>query len=424
MKVDLTFRKNVTGQGTARAWNKRYLIISYYVVCVAIVCSKVTEAFTSTLPGRPLLLCRGSTCSRYGLESKGKCSSDPFLECIRNNHHVFVGRNSGALRMSSKSDECELEEDQGLSSKQLQFLTMLRVSIPSILAGWLATKFFPSLVKLYPRASVTSDFVGNFLSVVGLLYSLLVGQTYGFVYSQQEALYYALYNEVTEAKSLLEQIALVSRGRAILYPRLLKDMSNYVRNDLCSLRKDPAVLLSARPVDDPLESIMYLTSVGVPGDIYQTVKSLREARAVRLGALQRKVPPMHMILLYTLAAFIVFTFPLLSLSSTTFLGIERILFGILVFSITITKRVMTELWRPAGGAYNVDAVLQIMIKGLESELKERMSNSDSFTSNVEPPQNPASLPIQQQGPDIKRPIHTLLKMFRKKLFKLKQRKQL
>ena len=256
---------------------------------------------------------------------------------------------------------------------------------------------------------------------------MLVGQTYGFVYSQQEALYYALYNEVTEAKSLLEQIALVSRGRAVLYPRLLKDMSNYVRNDLCSLRKDPAVLLSARPVDDPLESIMYLTSVGVPGDIYQTVKSLREARAVRLGALQRKVPPMHMILLYTLAAFIVFTFPLLS-TTTALLGMERLLFGILVFSITITKRVMTELWRPAGGAYNVDTVLQVMIQGLESELKERMSNSDSFTSNTSKSDSnnntPTSLPIQQQGPNIGQPIQTLLRKFRNKLLlKLKQRKQ-
>lgn len=266
---------------------------------------------------------------------------------------------------------------KGLKLKRMQLVTLLRVSVPSLVAGVLATRFFPALMKLYPTpGTVSMDFVGNFLAVVGLLYSLLVGQTYGFVYSQQEALYYALYNEVTEAKSLLEQISLVSRGRSVLYPRLLRDMSHYVRRDLCSLRKDPAILLSARPVDDPLESIMYLTSVGVPGDIYQTVKSLREARAARLGALQRKVPSMHMGLLYALAAFLVFTFPLLlPTASITKTSAESILFGILVFSVILTKRVMCELWRPTGGAYNVDSVLQIMIKGLESELKERMSSA-------------------------------------------------
>jgi hypothetical protein len=34
--------------------------------------------------------------------------------------------------------------------------------------------------------------------------------------------------------------------------------------------------------------------------------------------------------------------------------------------------VVTELWRPAGGAYNVDNVLKVMVRGLEQELSARM----------------------------------------------------
>jgi hypothetical protein len=94
---------------------------------------------------------------------------------------------------------------------------------------------------------------------------------------------------VTEAKSLLEQVALVCQGRS-MYNKVLESMSKYVKNDLKQLQADPAILISSRPVDDPLESIMYLTSVGVPSSVYETVRSLRQARAARLGALQRKLP--------------------------------------------------------------------------------------------------------------------------------------
>ena len=41
---------------------------------------------------------------------------------------------------------------------------------------------------------------------------------------------------------------------------------------------------------DPLEAIMWMTSVGTPSVIYDTVKWLRQARGARLGAMQRKLP--------------------------------------------------------------------------------------------------------------------------------------
>jgi hypothetical protein len=195
------------------------------------------------------------------------------------------------------------------------------------------------------------------------------------LYTQQESIYYALFNEVTEAKSLLEQVALVCQGRS-MYSRCLDSISRYVRDDLKQIQSDPAILLSARPVDDPLESIMYMTSVGVPSTVYETVKSLREARAQRLGALQRKLPSIHMLLLWILAAIELVSFPLLGAGTQTIGGyniltVEGILFGVMTGGIVMTLRVVGELWRPAGGAYNVDSVLSVMVSGLEEELKAR-----------------------------------------------------
>ncbi len=180
-------------------------------------------------------------------------------------------RTSTALSVSlGRNKAGSIPSDNLQDRVKLGMKTIVRVVAPSILAGVVAFFAFPSLslwlCSLFQDQGVfavlsqdSSQFVQNFLSVSSLLFSILVGQTYYFMYQQQEMVYYALFDEVTEAKSLLEQVALVSQGRS-MYKRVLDCMSTYVQSDLKALDKDPAVLLSSRPMDDPLETIMYLVS--------------------------------------------------------------------------------------------------------------------------------------------------------------------
>ena len=149
----------------------------------------------------------------------------------------------------------------------------------------------------------------------------------------------------------------------------------------------PSLILSARPADDPLEAILYLTSVGIPGQVYDTVRSLRQARSRRLGALQRKVPVIHLIMLGILGLIMVGSFPILvsvggvaastapAVGKSLFNNVMTLqggLFGVATFAVVMTKMVLRELWRTKGGAYNVDAVLRVMVRGLQKELDERM----------------------------------------------------
>jgi hypothetical protein len=196
---------------------------------------------------------------------------------------------------------------------------------------------------------------------------------------QQEAIYLALFEEVTMAKSLLEQVALVSQGRQLLYQQILTCIQDYVRYDLTKFNDiEPAEWIARRPCDDPLEEVLYLTSVGEPSLVYQTVRSLRQARATRLGALQRKLPQLHTVLLWTLAAIVLFTFPLLGAGVQTIggYGILRVqswYLGIIVLAISLTMGVINELRSPGQvGAYNARAVLTVMVTGLEEELELRL----------------------------------------------------
>mmetsp|Transcript_1776 Transcript_1776/g.3570 ORF Transcript_1776/g.3570 Transcript_1776/m.3570 type:complete len:109 (-) Transcript_1776:158-484(-) len=53
-------------------------------------------------------------------------------------------------------------------------------------------------------------------------------------------------------------------------------------------------------------------------------------------------------------------------------SLQGILFGVATFALVMTKCVLGELWRTKGGAYNVDSVLKVMVRGLEVELEQRM----------------------------------------------------
>ena len=85
-----------------------------------------------------------------------------------------------------------------------------------------------------------------------------------------------------------------------------------------------------------------------------------------------------MILLWSLAVVVLSTFPLLGAGVQTIggmgiLNVQSIYLTFIVFGISLTMGVINELRMPAGGVYNVDAVLNVMVGGLEEELDGRLN---------------------------------------------------
>ena len=133
-------------------------------------------------------------------------------------------------------DDNTLEAAQAQANQPLKFQvqleTLSRILIPSTIASVAAFFLFPPaslglsyLINDSATFAVlsvdSSQFIQNFLTVTGLTFSILVGQTYYFMYQQQEAVFVSLFSEVTEAKSLLEQVALVCQGRRDMYEMCL-----------------------------------------------------------------------------------------------------------------------------------------------------------------------------------------------------------
>ena len=316
-----------------------------------------------------------------------------------------------------------------------QIRTVVRVLFPSLILAAIGTVLYPFMAQflisipsdsvggstinnmLYTDEVLTvlsndlSQYVQNILTTSALLFGMLVGQTYYFMYQQQEHIFFALFEEVTEAKSLLEQISLMAYGRDALYPSLLSRMNDYVQHDLKMLSMmEPIESTSRLPKDDPLESILYATSVGVPGVIYETVKSLRQARATRCGALQRKLPDVHIAMLRLLGVIVLATFPICGSGSQAIapnvLILQSYMFGILVFGLTLVINVVEELRNSRKmGAYNADGVLAVMVGGLEEELRERLSGKIWSGVSPTPPtrdKNVPSIEVDKAAAPLKR----------------------
>mmetsp|Transcript_70464 Transcript_70464/g.210105 ORF Transcript_70464/g.210105 Transcript_70464/m.210105 type:complete len:416 (+) Transcript_70464:36-1283(+) len=299
---------------------------------------------------------------------------------------------------AGEADDVMLGEDAEMSLRRVVRAsvakTLMNVLVWSILAMVFSYVFYSSMQHLVwsvftgmrnpvELCDVSLGYLGHFLAIMSLLFSILAGNSYTALYSQNEAIFTALFAEVSEAKALMEQIALVCSGRPF-YRSALENIQRYVERDLKRLDQPPAVLVACKPRDDPLESILYLTSVGVPSAVYETVRTLRQRRGDRLGAVQRKLPPVQIALLYVLGALNLLSFLLLATGSSQG-QLCRCLFALLVGAMMMTMRVIHELWTPVGGAYNVDGVLTIMIRGLMDELQQRLQGRTFSDTRLPPP---------------------------------------
>lgn len=320
------------------------------------------------------------------------------LTAVQELKNVAVIRSEEQARLIDEMREVEATTARTTALSAVAWAALAMVAaiwvfspVATYLRGIIATEGLAVL------ANDQGQYFQDVVNAINIIFSVVMANTLVFLYSQQEAVYFALFDEVSRAKSLLEQIAFISRGREAYALELLGHVERYVADDLRALEATPvSLLLYGGERNDPLESIMWLTSVGAPGAVYETVKELRQSRGARLGALQRKLPPTHFALLALLGAVDLAVFPLLAAATgaaeadPSLIDVQAVLFGLMTAAIVILLRIMYAFWVPTGSAYNVDAVLSVMVAGLEAEIQERKVVALAKTPTSQRPFSPIS----------------------------------
>lgn len=289
-------------------------------------------------------------------------------------------------------------EEETISRKQLNsFLSILGQSAA---VGLVATSAFCPLASALrsllatPAQDVLKDdmtqFSQNAFAVLLLLFSLLLGETFSMLLDRQDRLCRAIYSEVSEARTLIEQLVLLSAGRqggdgswSSSSQNLLENVEAYLVQDLQQLGERRILPgRGAAPVD-ALETLLFATSVGVPSGVCDSVRAIRQARASRLAAAQRKFPLAHSGILWTLAFLATAIFVLLAAGMAGFeadvatqsghlLAVLSPLFGVLVGAQTMTGMVMSELSKPGGSElFRSQDIVEQGLGGLLQELRQK-----------------------------------------------------
>ncbi len=349
---------------------------------------------------------------------------------FQQSHHVsFASSTSSEESISPPLSTPSSSFTKDLTDLQNQLVnkTLTRIAIPSLSAAllcFLTFEFSTTSIFNFVQTSFngvetgtgyealnliltdnSNQFIQNAHNFLALTFSFLTSFTFSFLYSNQVKLYEALFDEVSLLISLMEQTALCTEGRSEVYKLLLESIQRYVNEDLklvttigsiiysnkidedtinyCPRDDLPSILVSRRPETDPLETILYLTSVGQPSYIYSTIKLLRQARAKRLASLQRKMPEVNMYLLYILGFTTWISFPIVTAGSSTVGGealieVYRNLLSLGVFAMGCVLGIINELKKPeVGSAYNVDySILGTLMDGLENELYLRLKQTE------------------------------------------------
>mmetsp|Transcript_57012 Transcript_57012/g.137828 ORF Transcript_57012/g.137828 Transcript_57012/m.137828 type:complete len:241 (-) Transcript_57012:45-767(-) len=229
-----------------------------------------------------------------------------------------------------------------------------------------------------------TQYMQNAFTVATLLFSLLITDTLGFMFQRQENLHKAIYEEASEVRVLVEQVSLLGAARSDgqAAAALLDDVRAHLEQDLRQLSR-PLLPPERRGGGDPLERLLFATSVGVPSSISSSARALRQARATRLASVRRRFPLGHFVILSLFALLVLSFFLIVGAGLAGFepegqallpghlLWLLSPLFGLLVTTNILSALVLRELSDLGDGIFGVQIVLRETLEGLLEELDHR-----------------------------------------------------
>lgn len=310
-------------------------------------------------------------------------------------------RSRHTMQVANRMQEAMADSLPGKDNGGGAVAALLKIVLPSLLLGVLASvSFGPMALWLRSLLSAAvlevlkddvTQFLQNSLTLVLLLFGLLLGETISMLLQRQDKLYRAVYREAAQAQALVEQLTLLGAARGYggsqkRGTELLDEVSSYLLEDFDHVGRPALLPIRRNNSADPLERLLFATSVGVPSSsICSSIRAIRQARAERLAAAQRRFPSGHFLLVGVLGAMVLGIYLLLASGLASFEGpvdallpghllwLLAVLFGVLVSALTFTAGVAKELADPDLGLFGVSELMKELSHGLARSVDSRRS---------------------------------------------------
>ena len=276
---------------------------------------------------------------------------------------------------------CEAESPDDANAPRRSFvlprIAALSLSIPAAFFGYLSVGrvLDKTLVAEFAVNRAGADAFGPFVTLLGLIYSILLAQSYEYYFTRQGTIQDALYEEVMSLQQLYEAItALTERHPSLAAERgrLLGVLRTHSASLLRLGFSDDTKLLSRSSLElhRLLETIEATTAGRSAQNLLlagNAVGALSAARARRISAVAARLPLIQSFALRIIAVVLLLGFLLVDLGSPR---LEALLFSVVSGVFVLINYFLSDLSDPFGGSWNVEPAreeLSTLLTRLEGE---------------------------------------------------------
>eukprot|EP01026_Neomeris_dumetosa_P014954 TRINITY_DN15573_c0_g2_i8.p1 TRINITY_DN15573_c0_g2~~TRINITY_DN15573_c0_g2_i8.p1 ORF type:complete len:274 (-),score=29.31 TRINITY_DN15573_c0_g2_i8:241-1062(-) len=231
-----------------------------------------------------------------------------------------------------------------------------------------ASAFFD--LKRAERADA-SVFETSYFGFISIIYAIIIGNTFGFLYTRQTRIVEELYEEILALEILVQEVFLHVDDIGDRY-NLLKAFQAYLDDVLFGLKKIDSPFDRQSPLIRILKMLAELRQQKIEvKSMVVAVEEISRAQSRRLAASAQILPQIHWVMLYAIGFLFVSTFLIFETGVNNPREVKYI-FTILCGICTSVILVLQDLADPLGGMYtfrdNLEDRLQFVSRQLDNLL--------------------------------------------------------
>ena len=272
-----------------------------------------------------------------------------------------------------------LQHSSSANSGQVEWRPLFYGGVAFVCAWSLHLAFATRIKRRFGMEDVSSQPFGSFTTLLGLVFSLLLGQPFSYYFARQNAIQDAAFREISELQRLLDLCLGYEQQQSFLQSRHKPKAQSSALHMLELLATEAATLApggdgltahtklisTRRALQGVVQALSDLSTdanqkndpatVAMLHAAQSAVTSVAEARALRVSQINADLPQAQFLTINLLGGLLLGSFLLTDLKNDQ---LEAVLFGAIAGVATVIKQVLGDLASPFAGSWSIEPARQ------------------------------------------------------------------
>ena len=289
---------------------------------------------------------------------------------------------------------------EALLQRELEWRPLFYGAIAFVTAWSLHLAFASRMKRRLGMEELSSHAFSAFTTLLGLVFSIMLGQTFTYYFRRQSAIQDAAFREISELQRLLDLCLSFLQRRGMLdksnIPAQLHAkgirMLEMLSTEAASLAPGGDGLMASTQLISTRRSLQGLLQImndlsndantkndpatfAALNAAQHALTSIAEARAVRVSQINADLPQVQFLTINMLGGLLLGSFLLTDLKNDQ---LEAALFGVIAGVATVLKQVLADLASPFSGSWSVGQAQKAgsdLLRVVKEEIKEASSSA-------------------------------------------------